>query len=248
MQVHDVRPDASAHGGLQADARRLRYDALARAAAGAGARHIAVAHHADDQLETMLMALGRGAGLEGLAGMRWAHPIGEGLSLVRPLLAVPRRLCEDLCRAAGLPWRDDPGNRDPGGLRARLRRDVVPVLETLWPGAAVRSAGLADLLDAAAALLERELERLFGPPAKRVWSREAIASLPGPFIAAGLRRAAVALRPECADELGQVHLLAAADAVRDGVRQPRRFDWPRGLALQVTAHGVALAIRSCPPR
>ena len=125
-------------------------------------------------------------------------------------------------------------------MRGRLRRDVVPVFEDLWPGAAERSAGLADLLGAARELVARETTRVFGPSDRRTWSREALAALPAPLVAAGLRRAAVTLAPAAADDLGQVHLEQAADAVRDGVRRPRRFQWPAGMTLEIDAHRVAI--------
>jgi len=60
------------------------------------------------------------------------------------------------------------------------------------------------------------------------------------MVAAGLRRAALSAEPRCADELGQTHLLSAADAILGGDPQPRTFDWPRGLRLVVTAWQVSL--------
>jgi len=144
--VEHVRP-ASLKGNLAANARRLRYQALAEVAARVGAKFVAVAHHADDQLETMLMALCRGAGPRGLAGMRSARTF-DGITIVRPLLHVRKRDCEDLCRKAGIAWREDPSNRDITRRRARLRRDVVPVLDELWPGAARRAARCAGILHA----------------------------------------------------------------------------------------------------
>jgi tRNA(Ile)-lysidine synthase len=119
---------------------------MASVAAKIGARHVLVAHHADDQLETMLMAMCRGAGPRGMAGMRPSRALGE-LALIRPLLYVRKSDCLEMCRRAGIQWREDASNTDVSRRRARLRRDVMPVLEELWPGAARRAARNARLLE-----------------------------------------------------------------------------------------------------
>ena len=239
VHVRHVHPDGRP-GNLQANARSLRYQALAASARSAGAAFIAVAHHADDQLETMLMALGRGAGLDGLSGMRWTRPAGDGLTLVRPLLAIRKADCEDLCRAAGISWREDPTNTDPSTARGRLRRDVVGVLESLWPDAATRATGTADVIAAARESFEALLHRAFGAPVVRQWDRDALRALSPVVIAAGLRRAAVEADPAVADDLGQSVLGTVAEAIADADRRPRRFDWPRSLRVVVTAGEVRL--------
>jgi tRNA(Ile)-lysidine synthetase-like protein len=165
----DVHP-AREPGSRAAAARRLRYAALVEAAAEAEASTIVVAHHAEDQLESMLMALARGTGLEGLSGMPWrrsARPLRVGTAsgghedgppwLARPLLACSKAECEAFCRLAGRSWRRDPGNRDRRSPRVRLRMEVLPVLEALWPGAARRAGSAADLLRDAHALLAPRL-------------------------------------------------------------------------------------------
>ncbi len=239
LHVRHVYPQRRS-GNLPANARESRYAVLAASARSAAAECVAVAHHAEDQLETMLMALGRGTGLSGLAGMRWSRPLAEGIVLVRPLLAVRKSDCEDFCRAAEVTWCDDPTNADPTTARGRLRRDVLGVFETLWPDAAARASGTADVVAAARAALEQELTRVFGDPSIRRWDRDALRPLPGAVIAAGLRRAAVNASPEIADDLGQKVLGAAADAIADTQRRPRSFDWPGGLRAVVTSREVRL--------
>ncbi len=239
VHVRHVHP-AGQPGNLQANARSLRYQALAASARSAGAAFVAVAHHADDQLETMLMAIGRGAGLDGLSGMRWARPAGDGLTLIRPLLAARKADCEDLCRAGGVTWREDPTNTDPSTARGRLRRDVVGVIETLWPDAATRATGTADVVAAARESLEVLLHRVFGAPAVRQWDRDALRALSPVVIAAGLRRAAVEADPSVAEDLGQSMLATVAEAIADADRRPRRFDWPGNLKVVVTAGEVGL--------
>jgi tRNA(Ile)-lysidine synthase len=238
--VEDVRPGERA-GNVEATAREMRYDALLRVAGRTGAVDIAAAHHGEDQLETMLMALCRGAGLEGLGGMSWRRPLGGGVMLLRPMLAMRRADCESLCRAAGIEWREDPMNADASMARARLRRDVLPVLETLWPGAAKRATGTADVIDAARRVIDERIASVFGEASNRAWRREDLAALPEAIIAAGLRRAALDEMMNVADDLGQRQLLEAASTMRDDERRPREFHWPGGMVLRVTSREVTLS-------
>ena len=122
--------------------------------------------------------------------MRWTRPAEDGLTLVRPLLAVRKADCEDFCRAADVTWREDPTNTDPSTARGRLRRDVVGVLESLWPDAATRATGTADIVAAARELLNTQLQCAFGEPSVRQWDRDVLRELSPVVIAAGLRRAA----------------------------------------------------------
>lgn len=246
LRIEHVRPGALP-GNVAENARQLRYEGLKRIAQMAGAATITVAHHADDQFETMLIALCRGAGVEGLAGMPWTRPLDDGIALVRPLLAVRRSDCEDYCRAAGVAWRDDPSNTDVKNLRARLRRDVLPIIEELWPDAPARAASAADALEAARAALAERIEQAFGAPGARCWPRGALADLPLPVLAAGLRRAALDEAPALSDAFGQRILLPAAEAIASREKKPKQFDWPGGLMLAVTKHEVKLEMRDIHP-
>lgn len=128
---------------LHQAARELRYRFLARVALAAGARAVAVAHHADDQAETVLMHLLRGAGPAGLRGMLpvspWAAwtesppPQPPGPPLVRPLLAVPRAEIERYCGQHGLEPRQDATNADPAYTRNRIRHELLPLLRSYNP-------------------------------------------------------------------------------------------------------------------
>ena len=113
----------AAGGSVQARARALRYRLLAEWAERAGLSHVATAHHADDQAETLLMRLARGSGLPGLAGIRRARPLseGSGVQLVRPLLSWRRDELAEVVEAAGLNAVDDPSNRAPKFDRTRFR-------------------------------------------------------------------------------------------------------------------------------
>lgn len=157
---------------LEQAARRVRYEFLASAARAAGARAVLVAHTLDDQAETVLLRLLRGSGAEGLAGMaeervldaRGGDGAGGGEVLLRrPLLAWARRAdTEGYCRERGIEPRADEMNEDERFARVRVRRRLLPLLETFnprAPEALARAASLlredSEALDAlAAALLE----------------------------------------------------------------------------------------------
>jgi tRNA(Ile)-lysidine synthase len=114
-------------GGPEAAARDARYEALVETAQRHGAVAVLLGHTRDDQAETVLLALARGAGPRGLAGMP-ARREQNGISLLRPLLEVSRDQTRKACAMLGLtPW-DDPHNVDPSYTRARVRADVLPVL------------------------------------------------------------------------------------------------------------------------
>ena len=118
-------------------ARTVRYAALASAvASGIGAlvcRSVAIAQHADDQVETVLLALSRGAGLPGLAAMpaRWDH---AGIQYHRPLLGVPGGAIRHWLAARGAAFVEDPTNTDTALTRNRIRAHLLPVLEQAFPG------------------------------------------------------------------------------------------------------------------
>ncbi len=118
--------------GLEAAARDARYAALS------GALHpgeyLLTAHHRDDQVETVLLKLLRGAGPQGLSGMHERRAFGPG-QLWRPLLDVPRQSLHDYVAAHALDCIDDPSNRDTALARNYLRHDLLPQLLARWPHA-----------------------------------------------------------------------------------------------------------------
>jgi tRNA(Ile)-lysidine synthase len=125
----------------EAAARQARYDALA--ALLRPDDMLLTAHHRDDQAETLLLQLLRGAGVEGLAGMAAWRRFGPGW-LARPLLAVTRAQVHAYARREHLSWIEDPSNARLHADRNFLRHQVMPVLRARWPGAVasmVRSAG-----------------------------------------------------------------------------------------------------------
>jgi tRNA(Ile)-lysidine synthase len=134
LTVH-VAPGSS----LQDRARIARHRALRDEAARVGAGVIALGHTADDQAETVLMRALAGASPAGLLAMAERER-----GLVRPLLRVWREATIAYCAALGLDPLDDPSNRDPRFLRSRVRHEVIPALEAVFPGARRRLVVLAD--------------------------------------------------------------------------------------------------------
>jgi tRNA(Ile)-lysidine synthase len=106
--------------GIQAAAREVRYGLLGTACRSAGILHLLLAHHADDQAETVTLRIGRGSGSRGQAGMPAIREV-EGLRLLRPLLGVPKARLLGTLHRHGVGWIDDPSNRDPRFARSRLR-------------------------------------------------------------------------------------------------------------------------------
>ena len=155
VQRLDARP---APGQSPEDAaRQARYKACEAVALASQApiaiKSIAIAHHADDQVETLLLALSRGAGVAGLAAMpaRWER---AGLQWHRPLLQVAAAAVRDWLRAQGQTWVEDPTNTDERYTRNRIRARLLPALEAAFPAfretfarSAENAAQAAQLLD-----------------------------------------------------------------------------------------------------
>jgi tRNA(Ile)-lysidine synthase len=148
---------------VQAAARAMRYRLLADWCARRGVLHLALAHHRDDQAETLLLRLGRGSGLDGLAGMAPVVELRE-LRLLRPLLEVPKAALEATLTARGLSWLEDPSNRDRAHRRVRMRQ-----LADLLAGeglSAARLAATAAHLGRARAALEAAVADLLAGAAR----------------------------------------------------------------------------------
>jgi tRNA(Ile)-lysidine synthase len=141
-------------GGPEAAARQARYEALVRVARRWDAAAVLLGHTRDDQAETVLLALARGAGPRGLAGMPVRRD-RDGVRLLRPLLEIDRAQTRAACAAEGLvPW-EDPHNADPDFTRVRIRTRVLPALvEALGPGAVRNLARSASMIAADNAVLD----------------------------------------------------------------------------------------------
>ena len=170
-------------GSLAAGARQARYEQLLEVARELKVHTVAVAHHAADQLETMLMALCRGGGLKRLGGMQPSRQLSEEVTLIRPLLHVNKEDLEEVCRMADVQWCHDPTNDDLSTPRGRLRNDVIPVLRSLWPAADRHASNASTILQAATEVFES-----FVPDGTQ-WSRQSLSQYPVPIIAAAVHGA-----------------------------------------------------------
>ena len=150
LAVHRVRVERVPGASLEATARAARYAALATADADI----VALAHHADDQAETLLLQLLRGAGPHGLAAMPAERASSTGPLLLRPLLTLPRTAIDAYAAARGLAWVDDESNANTAVKRNFIRHEIAPRLAAAFPGysatlarAARHQAEAAQLLD-----------------------------------------------------------------------------------------------------
>ncbi len=139
--------------GLEAAARDARHSALA--AELRDGEYLLFGHHRDDQVETVLLKLLRGAGPEGLGGMRALRPFGRG-QLWRPMLELSRAQLGDYIRTHQLHCIEDPSNADTGLARNHLRHEILPRLVRHWPQAADSILHSAALSRAAADALRRQ--------------------------------------------------------------------------------------------
>jgi tRNA(Ile)-lysidine synthase len=235
----DLEPHRRA--GQEGAARAARYRALWRAAAELGCDWLATGHTLDDQAETVLLQLLRGAGPDGLAGMT----VRSG-RLLRPLLGVRRAETRDCCAAIGVDWREDPTNQEPGPLRNRVRQRLLPLLEELRPGAVVtlaRAAALAaderDWLDPllAAALAATRVDASPEGSGPVALDAGALAGLPVALARRVVRAAArhAGAGPPDAEATDRVVALATGSARGAPARPGGETSWPGGRARRAAA-------------
>jgi tRNA(Ile)-lysidine synthase len=236
-------------GNLEAIARRLRYKELGGMAGSNAYSFIATAHQGDDQLETILMRLMRGAGPRGLSGIKASRLLsGSAARVIRPMLGVTREDCERICRIAGHQWREDATNQDTDRLRAAVRARLVPEMRRLSPHVARRARSSAELLADAADLVSGHAGALLAKAQVAQdgysWPRESLRTEPALVLGTMLRLAAANLTAGAGqDRLAWRLVRPVVDAILDRSTEPRRFGW-RGLEVCVTAHSVEMGLRS----
>ncbi|MFQ5922984.1 MAG: tRNA lysidine(34) synthetase TilS [Anaerolineales bacterium] len=232
---------------LEEAARLYRYRFLASVAGKRGIGQIAVGHTANDQAETVLMHLIRGAGPSGLRGMLPATDLSEwvGLfeaesaSLVRPLLEVWRHETEAYCSEHGLAARTDPSNQDPRYFRNRLRNELLPELRTYNPRVQEALLRTAKVMAAEAEAIDQLVEDHWNdwvrPAGEGVLALQAGALFQAPLALqrATMRRAILQLVPEIRD-VG----FDTVERVLQSMREGRRLTLLGGLDL-LTLNGEA---------
>ena len=148
-------------GNIEARARAARYEALIELCAYHGVEDLLLAHHQNDQAETVLLQLMRGAGVAGLSGMPESRSLAtstgqaSSITLWRPLLHLRREELEAYAREHKLQWIEDPSNRSIKYRRNAIRKSILPKLESIQAGATANLARSAELLAQAQQLLDR---------------------------------------------------------------------------------------------
>lgn len=244
------------HLGLEEAARELRYQSFWRAAGEVRAAEcgtqsacmpcpvkIALAHHADDNAETILFQMARGSGVRGLGGIRAKRPLDEGVTLIRPLLGVTRRQIEAYLAERGESYRIDSTNEDTNYSRNRIRHEILPQLTQVNSQAVMhiaQSAGqlaeLTDYLDAETArIAERVCEFAEGQCVVRaelfqdypsVLQKEVLHRVLGET--AGSRK-----------DIGSVHVKSLLDLA--GLQVGRRISLPYGLCAERIYDGIRIS-------
>lgn len=248
--VRRVEPHAAREAGtsrtrptLQEAARILRREALLGMAEEAGADHVALAHHRDDQAETVLLRLFRGTGPEGLGGIAERSLGGR---LVRPLLRVSRRALEAYAAEGGLAWREDASNRDPAYARNRLRLRLRELGDELAPGWERAVADLAEAQRRESEWLESELDAIAprwierAPEGGLRLPAEGWEALPEALARRLLRRAWHELGG--GRDVSRRHLDRARVFLRTA-RVHAQLEWPGGLVLERDREGFWLGGR-----
>ncbi len=154
--------------GLEAAARKLRYRVLRQIAHEVGARYLFVAHTADDQIETILHRLLRGTGLAGLTGMPRARRLSPAVTLVRPLLGVRRVAVLEYLARLQQPYCVDATNADRSLTRARIRHELLPLLQSYHPQADAAILRLGRLAGDAQDVIDRWARDVFRQAVERI--------------------------------------------------------------------------------
>jgi tRNA(Ile)-lysidine synthase len=252
FQRADLGPPKS--GNVEAWARTARYAALGKMAAEFDARFIATAHHADDQLETVLMRMLRGSSVTGLRGIAWRRGLaedpeeapsrtsGKRLWIVRPMLGVDRETIRRFLGSIGQDWREDHTNADISRLRARLRAEVTPTLKAIRSDAARRAVRLADHFRDVAALLRHEVnaasDHVIAGKSQLKLDRSVARELPR-VVLATLLRGMLAHAGVPGDKAATRALEPVLKAIRDREGGTRDFRF-RGSVLSVTRGAVTI--------
>jgi tRNA(Ile)-lysidine synthase len=239
--------------GLQEAARLTRYRLLGDAARKARSTHILTAHTLDDQAETVLIRMSRGSGLSGLGAMQRISPLpqSDALFVVRPLLEIPKRRLIATLRAAGIPYADDPSNRDPRFARTRLRGMMTSLAEE---GLDARQLGrLARRLKRADSAIERAVDRAAADLLVELPTRPGVAiearrfaDLPAEVAMRLLGRAVARVGDEGPVELGKLEMLKTAF---DEAQNSPKIRFRRTLAgAIVTLKDPQILVERAPPR
>ena len=263
---------SDATGNVEDTARQARYAALGEMAHECGASFIATGHHGDDQLETLLMRMLRGAGTKGMSGIAWRRGLSTGIrdqkperkphapdadasptpnpkpptpnpTLIRPMLAVTRAEVYSYLRAIGQAWREDHTNTDTTRWRAKLRAEVLPVLDELRPGAGSKATAFADQLRGVHRVLDdaiQDARQLAKPCDHGVALDRAECRALRRVVLSGLMRALLIDTNVPADTLNTQQVSQLTRAIRDTEGGERTFTFAGDTKAIVTRERVSV--------
>ena len=198
--------------GLEEEARRLRYEVLSRAMDETGAKILVTAHHADDNLETLLFRLSRGSSLKGLGGIAPARTFGNG-HLVRPLLAVSKEEILDYCRENKIDFVEDSTNAELSYSRNFIRSELVPNLKRLFDHPETRVARMTEWLREDEAYLDGIAQETLAKAGANGLPVEELSKLPAPI----LRRVLCAfVTQKTGSEPDGNHIVSLVELVKKG--------------------------------
>ena len=238
----DCRPG---NENIQDAARQFRHRAFKKIAAEIGADKIVLAHHQNDQVETLLQHLIRGSGLEGLGGMESILNLGDGLTAIRPLLQFPRHDIEAYANDKGVAHREDQTNCESKYERNFIRHQIIPLLLEKNPNLVKAISEMTRRL--------REDESLFREMTKRAFDE--IASFPGDkrieINAASFQKLHLAIRKRVIREAyGRLNAsfqglnsdqLDRMDQISSGPKREGEYSLPNGIRFEKRGRVLALS-------
>lgn len=243
----DIHP-ADESGNLEATCRKLRYQALTDIAIKRSASFVATAHHADDQLETVLMRLLRGASVAGLRGIAWRRRLrcedpNAKVYAIRPMLSVEREDVLAFLDQLDQPWQEDATNRDTTRTRAKLRHDIIPQLKALRADAADKAVALGDQFDHLHRLVQEQADAFKSDKTLDLLQRDQARALNPIVLMQVLRRDLIAAGVQ-ADRLPGHALHPVIEAVRDNVGGVRKFSFAGGTRIEVGPDTLRVVVAS----
>lgn len=216
-------------------ARQARYAALQAMAMTFDASGVVAAHHADDQLETMLMRLMRGSSVQGLAGMKWRRKLAAGseLQLLRPMLGTTHEQAVDYLNSLDQTWCEDHTNTDTTRLRAALRAKVLPELKALSPKLASRVMHASEQLHGAGQMLAAAVKQAIHEHVTQAVDGLCV-DRPGaramtPAVLQGMLRELLMGAGVASDSLRREVVMKLAAAMQDNDGSTRRFVFSNGV-------------------
>ncbi|MDM8001092.1 MAG: tRNA lysidine(34) synthetase TilS [Dehalococcoidia bacterium] len=249
VESRDVKTYQSAHRlSLEDAARQVRYQFFAQVVQEVGAGRVAVGHTVDDQAETILMHLIRGAGPAGLLGMRaltaWKSPGVEGLTVIRPLLSVSREETQAYCRRRRLVPHEDSSNLSLSAFRNRVRQELVPLLQAYNPRISEALARMSDTLAMEQDFIEDCVSEIWPQVTSEedgaiTLERKSVVML-HPAVQRHLLRRVVRQVVGDLEDIEWKHIEQMRDGL--GLRKGKKLLLPRGLSFSVAGRTIRVSV------